>query len=100
MIMKMYHGTTAEAAEAIESEGFYGSDVSEFTSGNAADRDGVVYFTDSIEEAKGYGDVVIEVELLNAEPVFFQESPVSDAKEYYVSCATLREDGVWKVLQA
>lgn len=94
--MKYYHGTTQDSAECIEAEGFMGSDVSKFTSGfDTGSRDGVVFLTDSIEEAKGYGEVVFEIELLNAEPTFFQESPVSNAKEFYVDCATLRNDGIW-----
>lgn len=96
--MAYYHGTTQDAAESIESEGFYGSTLSEFTDGFTATKDGVVFLTDSIEEARGYGDVVFEIELLNSEPTFFQESPVSNAKEYYVTCESLREDGFWKRL--
>lgn len=94
--MKYYHGTTSDAADCIESEGFMGSNVAEFTSGfDTGNRDGVVFVTDSIDEAKGYGEVVFEIELLNGEAVFFQESPISDAKEFYIDCATLRVDGIW-----
>ena len=96
---KFFHGTTEDAADAIESEGFYGSELSEFTAGGrAADRGGVVYLTDSIEEAQGYGDVVFEVELLNGQPTFFQESPVGNAKEFYVTVTELNNDGIWKRL--
>lgn len=94
--MKYYHGTTNESADCIESEGFTGSELSEFTSGfDTGNRDGVVFVTDSIEEAKGYGEAVFEIELLNGEAVFFQESPISDAKEFYIDCETLRSDGIW-----
>ena len=93
--MKLYHGTTPDSADAIESEGFFGSELSEFTDGFTTTADGVVFLTDSIEEARGYGDVVFEVELLNEQPTFFQESPMSSAKEYYATVAQLREDGIW-----
>ncbi len=98
--MKLYHGTTEDAADAIESEGFYGSELSEFTvGGRASDKGGVVYLTDSIDEARGYGDVVFEVELLNGQPTFFQDAPTSiTAKEYYVSVAELSNDGIWRRL--
>jgi hypothetical protein len=95
--MKFFHGTTEESAKEIEAEGFYGSELSTFTNGGRAnDPDGVVYLTDSIDEAKGYGEVVFEVELLNGEPTFFQEAPTSGAKEFYVTVSQLREDGIWK----
>jgi hypothetical protein len=92
--MKLYHGTTTASAEEIEAEGFYGSDLSEFTDGFKTTADGVVFLTDSIEEAQGYGDTVFCIEMLNVAPTFFQESPVSNAKEYYVSVADLRNDGI------
>ena len=93
--MKLYHGTTQYSADAIEAEGFFGSELSEFTDGFTTSADGVVFLTDSIEEARGYGDVVFEVELLNGEPTFFKESPMSSAKEFYATVAQLREDGIW-----
>ena len=92
--MKLYHGTTASAAEEIEAEGFFGSDLSEFTDGFTTTTDGVVFLTDDIEEARGYGDAIFEIEMLNVEPTFFQESPISSAKEYYVTVADLRNDGI------
>jgi hypothetical protein len=98
--MKYYHGTTTDAAEAIESEGWYGSELSVFTGGGvASDRTGVVYLTDSVGEAQGYGNVVFEIELLNEQPEFFQESPVGDANEYYISAVALNRDGIWRVFQ-
>ena len=93
--MKLYHGTTPDNADAIENEGFFGSELSEFTDGFTTTANGVVFLTDSIEEARGYGDVVFEVELLNEQPTFYQESPISSAKEYYATVTQLREDGIW-----
>ena len=94
---KYYHGTTENAAEAIESEGWYGGELSALTDGFTADsRGGVVYLTDSAEEAAGYGDIVFEIEVFNESPVFFQESPVGNAKEYYIIADTLNGDGMWK----
>ena len=93
--MKLYHGTTQDSADAIESEGFFGSELSEFTDGFTTAADGVVFLTDSLDEARGYGDAVFEVELLNGQPTFFQESPISNAKEFYATVAQLREDGIW-----
>ena len=97
--MKLYHGTTENAASAIESEGWYGGELSALTDGfTANNRSGVVYLTDSVEEAQGYGDVVFEVSLLNEIPVFFQESPVGNANEFYITADTLNNDGIWKRL--
>ena len=59
------------------------------------DAGGVVFVTDSIEEAKGYGSVVFEIELLNESPVFFQDAPYSNAKEYYIPVAVIQEDGIY-----
>ncbi len=95
--MKYYHGTTEDCADCIESEGFYGSELSEMTDGfTTLSQGGVVFLTDSIEEARGYGDVVIEV--ANIEPVYFQDAPYSDAKEYFVSIEELRSNGSWNRL--
>lgn len=93
--MKLYHGTTQDKADAIESEGFYGSELSEETDGFATAADKVVFLTDSIDEAREYGEVVFEVELLNGQPTFFQESPMSNAKEFYATVAQMREEGIW-----
>ncbi len=94
--MKLYHGTTEERAEYIENEGFHGSELSDMTDGfTTLDAGGVVFVTDSIEEAKGYGSVVFEIELLNESPVFFQDAPYSNAKEYYIPVAVIQEDGIY-----
>ena len=94
--MELYHGTTEERAEYIESEGFRGSELSEMTDGfTTLDDGGVVFVTDSIEEAKGYGGAVFEIELLNEEPVFFQNAPYSSAKEYYIPVAVIQEEGIY-----
>lgn len=90
--MKLYHGTTNDNADAIESEGFYGSELSEMTDGfTTLTEGGVVFLTDSVEEARGYGDVVFVVEHVEAK--FFQECPTSYAKEYYVTVEELKENG-------
>lgn len=90
--MTLYHGTTSDSADCIENEGFYGSELSELTDGfTTLDSGGVVFLTDSIEEARGYGDVVFAVE--NVEPVFFQECPTIAAKEYFVTVEELRNNG-------
>lgn len=90
--MKFYHGTTSDNADAIENEGFYGSELSEMTDGfTTLTEGGVVFLTDSVEEARGYGDVVFAIEHVDA--VFFQEAPTSNAKEYYVTVEELRNNG-------
>ncbi len=98
--MKYYHGTTEHCAESIDAEGFYGSEVSELTDGfSTLNEGGVVYVYDNPESAKGYGDVVYEIELLNGEAVLFQED-MFGVPEYYIPVEQLREDGIWKRLEA
>lgn len=95
--MKLYHGTTSDNADAIENEGFYGSELSEMTDGfTTLTTGGVVFLTDDIEQARGYGDVVFEIE--NVDAVFFQEAPMGPGNEYYVTVDELRNNGSWKRL--
>lgn len=95
--MAFYHGTTEDCADAIESEGFYGSELSNMTDGfTTLNQGGVVFLTDSIEEARGYGDIVFEISYV--EPVFFQDAPTSNAKEYFVTVEELRNNGAWSRL--
>lgn len=96
--MKLYHGTTSDNADCIEQEGFLGSELSSLTDGFTNVTDGVVFLTDSIEQAKGYGDVVFEIEMLNVQPTFFQDAPIGAGSEYYVTAKDLSDDGIWKRL--
>ena len=78
-----YHGTSARAARAIESEGFLGSDPSEFTDGFSHVEDGVIFLAATIEHAQGYGDVVFAIDTEDAQ--FFGECPVTGLPEYAVA---------------
>lgn len=94
--MKWYHGTTNDNAESIEAEGFRGSELESFTDGfQTLDRGGVVYVYDNAEAAKGYGEVVYEIELLNEKAVPFQ-SDQNGEQEYYIPISTMHDDGIWQ----
>ena len=61
--MKLYHGTTNNAADYIEKEGFRGSVLSEFTgAGEWDDESGVVFAAFTAEEAAEYGDAIFEID--------------------------------------
>lgn len=60
--MKLYHGTTERIAEYIESEGFVGGELSDFTDGFSNVHGGVVYMATTIEEAAEYGDAIFEID--------------------------------------
>ncbi len=91
-----YHGTSSRAARAIESEGFLGSDPSDFTDGFSHVDGGVVFLATTHEHAAGYGDVVISVETYEA--VYFGECPVTGMPEYAVSVESLNCNGNWTIL--
>jgi hypothetical protein len=92
--MKLYHGTKTEKADAIEQEGFYGSELSEFTTnGNSQDtREGVVFCATTVEEAREYGDAIFEIDAEDGEMVAFQESPITGEMEYYITAALLNDE--------
>lgn len=84
--MKIWHGTTVESAEVIEEEGFMGSFLKKTTDGfstTGSCLDGFVFFAPDIEEARGYGEAIFEVELSDKEfeKFFFQKSRETDAIE-------------------
>ncbi len=87
-----YHGTDWEKAEAIQDEGFRGSELDELTVGRHVDG-GVVFLTDDIELAKDYGDTVIIVSTEFAKD--FKECEATGLKEYYVKVSDLEDDGAW-----
>lgn len=59
--MKFYHGTTKENWKLIQEEGIlFGGHTYHKTGGTAGYR--YTYLTPDIEYAKGYGDVLLEVE--------------------------------------
>ena len=78
-----YHGTSARAARAIESEGFLGSDPSAFTDGFSHVENGVIFLATTPEHAAGYGEVVFEIVTDDAQ--FFGECPVTGLPEYAVA---------------
>ena len=78
-----FHGTSERNARAIESEGFLGSDPSEFTDGFTHCENGVIFLATTQEHAAGYGDTIFEVETDDAQ--FFGECPVTGLPEYAVS---------------
>ncbi len=59
--MKLYHGTSEQVAEYIESEGFVGGELDELTIGRHV-HGGVVYMAATVEEAAEYGDAVFEID--------------------------------------
>lgn len=79
--MILYHGTNSKAAGKIMWHGFRGSELTDMTDGFSTSDTGVVFMTDSIKEAKGYGDAIFAIEI--DDPTFFQDCPTSNAKEYY-----------------
>lgn len=95
--MKFYHGTDEYRAELIEAEGFLGSELSDFTDGFTHVDDGVVFLTDSYDEAAEYGGVVFEVEFPDGtEPTFFQESPCGPGNEFFVPVAAMNHSGLYR----
>ena len=93
--MKLYHGTNGKAAGKIMRNGFLGSQLSEMTDGFTVSADGVVFMTDSISEAKCYGEAIFAIEIDN--PTFFQDCPTSNAKEFYADVATVNNCLVTRV---
>lgn len=73
--MKLYHGTSEQVAEYIESEGFVGGELDELTIGRHV-HGGVVYMATTIEEAQEYGEAVFEIDfdMMDCE----QPTPFSD----------------------
>ena len=67
--MKLYHGTTPTTWKQIEVEGLKASGF------------GIVYLTPLIEEARGYGGVVLEVETGN-----LRLSAFDDCREWETLC--------------
>ena len=89
-----YHGTSRQAADCIEDEGFRGSELDDCTVGQFVE-DGVVFLSDSPELAADYGDTIITVDTERA--VYFQNCPATGQKEFYVKVADLEEEGAWWV---
>lgn len=59
---------------------------------------GVVYLTDSIDEARGYGDAVISVTFYDETPTRFQSAPYSDATEFYATVDQISSDAAISVI--
>lgn len=69
--MKLYHGTSEENANRILLEGFR----------KPPEKDKGLHFTTNIEQAKEYGDVVLECEIKDMEQVlFFDEEMIKTLK--------------------
>lgn len=77
-----YHGTDKNSARAIESDGFLGSELSDFTDGFSHVDGGVIFLATTIEHAQGYGDVVFAID--TEEAFFVGECPVTGLPEYAV----------------
>lgn len=78
-----YHGTSERNARAIESDGFLGSDPSDFTDGFSHVENGVIFLATTPEHAQGYGEVVFAIE--TEEAFYFGECPVTGLPEYAVA---------------
>lgn len=92
----LYHGTKSRNARAIEVEGWLGSELSTFTDGFSHVENGVVFLTDDIEEAKSYGDVVIEVHLEGVE--FFPFDDGFTKPHFYAYANDINENSWWEVI--
>ena len=93
--MKLYHGTTETNANCIEEEGFLGSELSEFTDGFSHVEDGVVFMADNIEEAREYGEVVLEIHLEGVEAHAFTDG---NTNHFYAHTSELNEQSWWERL--
>ena len=93
--MRLFHGTPQHNQRSIEIEGFYGSELSDFTDGFSHVEDGVVFLADSIEEAKEYGDCVFEIHPEGAEVYAFDDG---NSKHYYMKASDLNEQSWWEVI--
>lgn len=94
--MKLYHGTTQKKAEYIEKEGFLGSELSEFTDGFTHIEDGVVFLTDSIEEARQYGGAVIEVNLEGVEATPFNDG---NTDHFFALAEEVNDQSWWEIIE-
>lgn len=90
--MKLYHGTPERNARSIEVEGFYGSELTDFTVGNAGD---VVFVTTDISEAREYGDAIFEIGYVTL--VRMENSQTET--EGYVTLEDLNENGCWQRIE-
>ena len=90
--MKLYHGTPRKNAEDIEMNGFIPSENAGFTPVDAKEE--VVFFTDTIEGAMEYGDVVFEIESEGYE-VFYQVCPFAHIKEYYINVEKVNNELIY-----
>ena len=94
--MKLFHGTSSQAAQDICNGEWRGSERSEFTDGfRSTPGEGVVFLTDCVDEAEGYGDAVVAVDIPDEDVSHFQQSPISNANEYTVDVNVLNENGMW-----
>ena len=92
--MKLYHGTTYQAAEYIEEEGFIGGEFSEMTDGFTHVEGGVVYLASTIKEAHEYGDAIFEIDfdMMDCEqPVEFFDG---DSHHYYSPAANINRNAL------
>jgi hypothetical protein len=88
--MKLYHGAQEQRARIIEEEGFLGSELDDLTIGQLSES-GVVFFSDSIEEAREYGEAIFEIDS-EGEEKFFQVSPLTgNTNEYYIPVEMLSD---------
>jgi len=90
----LYHGTTENAWECIQAEGFRGSPITEFTiSRTPLEEGGVVYLTDDVEEALLYGDVVVAVHLEGVEAYEFDDG---NSTHFYAWADELNAQAWWE----
>lgn len=94
--MRLYHGTSQRNANSIEAEGFLGSELSELTDGFSHVEDGVVFLTEDVEEAKEYGEAVIEVHLEGIE-----SHPFSDGNtdHFYAIAEEVNQQAWWEIVE-
>ena len=85
--MKLYHGTSRNAADEIENNGFIPSCGGGFT---PMDIKEVVFFADNPKDAGEYGTEIFEIED-EGYGHFYQTCPISGIKEYYIDFKMVEE---------
>ncbi|MHC4617971.1 MAG: hypothetical protein ACYTEQ_09480 [Planctomycetota bacterium] len=94
--MKFYHGTPSRNQRSIEEEGFLGSELSDHTDGFSHVEDGVVFLTQSIEEAQEYGSTVFEIHLEGIEVKDFSDG---NTDHFYANANEVNEQSWWEVVK-
>lgn len=101
--MNLYHGTSQSNANCsqsnancIEEEGFLGSELSDLTDGFSHVEDGVVFLTEDIDEAREYGEAVVQVH-----PEGISIHPFSDGNtdHFYAVAEEINQQSWWEIVE-